>query len=708
MRKIYLAMLTLASFKISSQSFDIYGPKPFQQVLENNFSTSWTPTALPAVQNLKYVVLLDAGSTSTAVMLANTDRFKLNVNSIDSVNGAGATYGSLLRSIFQLVDVNTSDSIPLANKYFLRPLLHSYHALNSSGDSATISDAGTYYINEADSNGYVVVEFSGSADSVNILASSRYYYNAVSDSIEELTSWTPKWLKIQGSAIVYTASQANASSFFLGDVNGLINIEVQKGSDFNPISINWQENDFAAVPDSLWKYEQSQFYGNFLMDVDTVIQYQFGSTTAANDSAIAALDAIEDSLIAQGDSLRYDKSVYLEFRNTLLSQKFAATDIFNSRFGESTVAYVYFTNAEDASGTHHPFMVIASHNASSGPNFLIDVAKPPGDGINPYPIATITRNAVLELKLVKIPLKDYGLISALEDNDLSAYGTLAQDAGLTSANFSVFNYCSTSSCGIAADGVVIYPSQNNNLRQAAEEAEITCTGIHVGQGMGLHYHADGHSFNNNGIDLYNLTDFSSKNHPPLIGFAYDGIALFGKYETSYSSMNGYSIALDAFGGHDHDGFGYHYHAFNTTYYADSLGTQVGPVTAHILLTGAWKGNVNEIPGLLEVSTSQLKDDSIAQYAGGSATQPPPLGINNINEQEANAVIIYPNPGNGSFKVITKELCKFTLIDPLGKIIFTKQSENKETSFELKTSAKGVYILKIEGVNSFYTRKIIIQ
>ena len=53
-------------------------------------------------------------------------------------------------------------------------------------------------------------------------------------------------------------------------------------------------------------------------------------------------------------------------------------------------------------------MGIETHNAPSGPQFLIDVARPPGDGTpgTSYEQQTITRNAVLEQKLIKIPLRD--------------------------------------------------------------------------------------------------------------------------------------------------------------------------------------------------------------------------------------------------------------------------------------------------------------
>ena len=80
-------------------------------------------------------------------------------------------------------------------------------------------------------------------------------------------------------------------------------------------------------------------------------------------------------------------------------------------------------------------------------------------------------------------------------------------------------------------------SAEQRLQDAKKAAEIINTGIHVGQGLQLHYHADGHSSTGNGLNLYNISDYTSQEHPPLIGFGYDGIALFGKYESSFSSIH---------------------------------------------------------------------------------------------------------------------------------------------------------------------------
>ena len=100
----------------------------------------------------------------------------------------------------------------------------------------------------------------------------------------------------------------------------------------------------------------------------------------------------------------------------------------------------------------------------------------------------------------------------------------------------------------------MYPASNNVLIYASLAAEITSTGIHVGRGMGFHYHSDGHGFNSNGINLYNNIDYEERSHPPIIGFVFDGIALFGKYQDDSNLMDGANETVDEFGGHSHDDY----------------------------------------------------------------------------------------------------------------------------------------------------------
>ena len=88
--------------------------------------------------------------------------------------------------------------------------------------------------------------------------------------------------------------------------------------------------------------------------------------------------------------------------------------------------------------------------------------------------------------------------------------------------------------------------------------------------------------------------WTGKQHPPLIGFGYDGIALFGKYRSSSdNAMLGYNDALDSFGGHNHDSIGYHYHAHTVDNFTYS--TFVGSTSMHVLMKGAYIGKTNTIP-----------------------------------------------------------------------------------------------------------------
>jgi hypothetical protein len=273
----------------------------------------------------------------------------------------------------------------------------------------------------------------------------------------------------------------------------------------------------------------------------------------------------------------------------LLNTKLKGATTVNGLIEQNTVPYVFFTNETDGSDVRHPFMVLTTYSIADKPNRLLDVPAPPGgSGGRGYGSQKVTRDALLQTYMIKLPLKNYGNVSSLDENEMEE--TLASDVGETQLN--VYNYASISSIGVAVDGVMIYPLLNNTLVSAQQKAEITNTGIHVGRGMGLHWHADGHSATGNGLNLYNLADYAGKSHPPLIGFGFDGIALFGKYETAYHDMDGVHDLLDSFGGHAHDNYGYHYHAHSAP---SSVIGDSRDYTLHILMKGAWIGKINAIP-----------------------------------------------------------------------------------------------------------------
>ena len=539
-----------------------------------------------------------------------------------------------MRCMFQLLDKNVESlsTNSLSGNYSIHPELYSHYAIDgnatiasSTATSLAVRDIKSYY--RTSNASYLIFTITGNASSAKIKATTRLALSSGNFSASGNWSAT-QWIMMNGTTADLTSNEASATSFFMADATKLINIGVNAGTDFNPASTAWQTNAFASYPTNPapWAFSDSFLLNGLVSKIDPYYSTQLAASADATDSASKALDDIVTTLAAEGASLRYDKSLYLTYRENTLSHLFASQDIYNSRVGERTVAHVYFTNAADDAGVHHPYMVVATHNATPRPNFLIDVARPPGDGEGggSYATGTVTRKAVLEVKTVLIPLKNYGLVGNLTDNTLTK--SLARDAGLSVGNYTVENYADTASMGVSIDGVVIYPAINNTLLYATAAAEITSTGAHVGRGGALHYHADGHGFNGNGINLYNLRDYTnsdnstSRSHPPIIGFGYDGIALYGKYESSFALMDGYATALDVFGGHTHDDYGYHYHAHAGSIVGlkDTAGSQsaIPNYTQHFLMVGAWKGSINKLPVL---GVGIIDETAQARYVGKNGT-----------------------------------------------------------------------------------------
>ncbi|PNW77714.1 hypothetical protein CHLRE_10g448550v5 [Chlamydomonas reinhardtii] len=127
-----------------------------------------------------------------------------------------------------------------------------------------------------------------------------------------------------------------------------------------------------------------------------------------------------------------------------------------------------------------------------------------------------------------------------------------------------------------------------------EACEIDKCNAHVGQGFDYHFHGDpfGPSC------LYNASSYGSNTHPPLIGFGLDGPWLFGRY--TGSTQPGFSVALDACGGHTHDSLPYHYHS--QVLAMTTSGGVLKDVAAGQAYTaypagplGCWRGNISAIP-----------------------------------------------------------------------------------------------------------------
>ena len=740
--RYFLAILMLI-YPIVLMGADVYGPKPFHQILDSDLTYPWSPNPIDQIQNREHILLLDAGTMSHCLTVDPADPSLLGVGDVSALTSGSGTYGNAMRSMFQILDLNTAvlATESLTGTYTLHPWLASYHALDAdvdigsaSADFVVIRDKNSLYMTEQSTIAFLVFTLSGSPSSTTVKATSRYFYNASSDSANyELDAeWSSdQWLKLDATSVTLTTDASEATEFMLADANELIDVKVSTGSDFNPQSTTWQPNSFAAYPTnnngeiSAWDYYDSglktnQFYNN----VDDDYQNQLGHSETASASASAVLDIIEQNLETNGLSMRYNKETYIAFRDGLLGNEFGAVDMYNSVLDERTVEHVYFTSSYDDNGEYHPFMIIATHNAPSGPQFLIDVARPPGDNCcdGGYSEQNVTRNAVLEQKLIKIPLRDYGLVANLTDNNLTEYGTLAIDQNIAESDWNVDNHTSTSSTGVAVDGVIIYPASNNVLIYASLAAEITSTGIHVGRGMGFHYHADGHSFNWNGINLYNISDYVGHSHPPIIGFVFDGIAIFGKHEIDYADMDGSSDELDEYGGHTHDDYGYHYHA-----YSDEVTQQNGPNSftfqQNFLQRGAFKGLINDIPGFLNVNTNQFMDNDIKRYVGGSGTSQLSV-INSQNPALPSSYGLFqnfPNPFNPfttlQYKLPQDSYVDITIYDMLGNVVNNLVNANQSSGYKSlqwnatnnqgEAVSAGVYLYKIQAGDFADTKKMVL-
>ena len=158
-----------------------------------------------------------------------------------------------------------------------------------------------------------------------------------------------------------------------------------------------------------------------------------------------------------------------------------------------------------------------------------------------------------------------------------------------------------------------------------------------------------------------------------------------------------------------------------------------PVTAGIAYLAAVKGTISLQDTTLissssnENSSSWLQDNCVATdpasthvpgdwYSIGAdgllirlnfGVIPTPSGINNIKQSQFN---LYPNPTDGVFVIELEENSKYdvTVIDILGKTVYTSSINNMNTTIDLSGFDKGVYTVELKDENSKYTEKLIVE
>lgn len=500
-----------------------------------------------------------------------------------------------------LSSTTVSGAAPSSNLYFrLDSQLHP----NMSIDADSLN---SYILKFRDNFGHVsgtpygYVVFSYDNTTKYLIAKKRYSYTYTCSTtcVEKHTpdsSFGAANYYVNYSNGVYklVASISSATPIYLFNAP----LTVTLPTDFNPLLASYSIDPAApfvynsSSAPSYVEGTSGDVYKRFGTNYKTQVTSP-GTNTSTETAAKTQLAAIKST----GVKLRYDTSVYVAFRKALLANTLVSASITDGTPGQNMVPYVWFTNEKDSSNVYHPFMVIVTYENQSSPNGLIDIVSPPGaSGCTGW---CRTRLSNLDYKVLRIPMKDYGTISSsvTENSIMDTIGTLWSDITNTQSK-NVYNYASKADNGILVDGAVTFPAYNNQLGFSQAYSELSPYGCHVGQGGGgPHCHADSYR-SSWPFGIYNAADYPGKTHPPLIGFGYDGVALFGAYLSDYSTMLGYNT-LDSFGGHNHSGIGYHYHAHTMT----GTTSNNTSYTLHILMKGAYIGLVNSVPCFNSASTS---------------------------------------------------------------------------------------------------------
>ena len=597
----------------STSTASLYGtPATYATAIQTSYAAGTLTSVSALTARSRYLISDSATQSTSANYLQIGDTYSATSGyAVESGNiTSSATYETYLRKLVQVV----ADS---SGYYRLDPHLHPNNSIDfDSTDGNKLKFRNNF---GKASNLYGYVTFSYDSSTKLLQAKKRYKYSYTSTTLTTGTSHAVSYtedtaftaagyyVNLSGSVYKLVSAASSATPFYL--YNSPLDLGVPEF--LNPNKVAFVTNGPAAFLSKNTVAATEGTSGSIYRQVNATYRPQVlnpGTDTTTKTNADAMLASIKTTVEATGEKLRYAPAVYTAFRDAALSYKLVSDSISDGTPGQNLVPYVYFTNEKDTSGKYHPMMVVVNYGNQPSPNGLKDVPHPPASGSGSYAASLVTRFSNLENYVTTIPMKDYGVVTDVTENIFTK--NLWIDRTTASLKADVYTYADSADNGLLIDGSVMFPAYNNTLVPSHLFGELTASGCHVGQGGGgPHCHFDGYQ---SGLSLgvYADADYVGKTHPPLIGFGYDGIALFGKYRSSDTSMLGYSTALDNFGAHNHDGIGYHYHAHQVTNHKPELLSTTS--TLNVLMKGAYIGKTNSVP-FFRTSGSF----STNQYMGGT-------------------------------------------------------------------------------------------
>ncbi len=573
-----------------------YGPAQYSSAIQASF-TPGTMTLASAFTNRNRYLLSNASSQTASANYMQvgatydaTNGYVVEIGTLAS----STTYTQYLQKVIQVV----ADG---SGHFRLESSLHPNNAIDfDAGDGNKLKfrnnfgKAATVY-------GYVTFAYDSTTKLLQAKKRYKYSYTIASNprggtthaaSYTEDTTFSAANYYVNLSSGVYRLVSSAAGATPLYAYSSALNLGIPEF--LNPLKVPFVTNDPAPFLSKNTVAATEGRSGSIYRQVNSTYLNQVaepGVNASTKTSADAMLTSIESAVEASGEKLRYSTSLYSAYRDATLAHKLVSDSIADGTPGQNLVPYVYFTNEKDSAGKYHPFMVVVHYGNQASPNGLKDVPHPPGDGSGAYPASKVTRSSNLENYVTLIPMKDYGVVSNVTENVFTK--NLWTDRTTASLKADVYTYADSADNGLLIDGSVMFPAYNNTLVPSNLFGELSASGCHVGQGGGgPHCHFDGYQ-SGFSLGVYGDADYVNKAHSPMIGFGYDGIALFGKYRSSDTAMKGYSTPLDTFGGHDHDDIGYHYHAHNVYNHKAELLTYT--TTLNVLMKGAYIGKTNDIP-----------------------------------------------------------------------------------------------------------------
>ena len=575
----------------SSTSNQYYPAATFTTVLNRSYIASSLVRASSLTSRSRYM-LSDSSSFSTSskfLSIGSTFDATAGFTAESGLISNSSTYNTYLSKLFQAVsDTN--------GNFRFDSYLHPNNSLDCDTSDSNKLKFRNNFGKASVTYGYVTFSYDSQTNLVQAKKRYKYTYDKTSYAAtyteDTLFSAAGYYLKELNGSFQLVANASSGTKIYL--YSSPISLGIP--TDFNPSKVTYATNPAAAFGVNFLTTDYEGVSGFVYRKMASKMQAQVASVGTNADTKIAAdamLSSIKTALASKGETLRYDTAVYSAFRDGLLATVLATDSVADLNPGKNLVPYVWFSNEQDSSGNYHPFMVVVTYGNHPFPHNLIDTVYPPTVGLN-RATDPVGRFPSIGVGVRKFPMKDYGIVTSVTENTMKS--TLLSGSRTPTATATVYNYASGGETGVLIDSTMLFPVYNNNLVASQSLAELSPWGCHIGSGSGgggPHCHADGFE-TSPGTYLYNAEDYVGKTHPPLIGFTYDGLALFGKYrKTTDAALLGYSTTLDGFGGHTHGDIGYHMHAHTVENYVDS-GTST-PHTLHVLTKGAFIGKTNSVP-----------------------------------------------------------------------------------------------------------------